>query len=206
MLGYGATDGGAAIGKLTNASFSLGIENLASTSGVALAVIEFTWFGENSFVTNTSDSFEPRFVPDPGEEPRFFDGHAFGARGYIDVPLDGVFLDDEEEPFLAFGDPFVLNATVGANSSCGNEIPSCLAISRFFTVRIENARIVDQFGDPVPGASFDSASGYDYDVAPAPEPDAAALMLAAVATIASLRGRLRARSVLRLGDAVCHIA
>jgi hypothetical protein len=115
-------------------------------------------------------------------------------------------VDEEEEPVLAFGEPFVLNATVSAASSCGNEIPSCLAISRFFTVRIENARIVDQFGDPVPGATFDSASGYDYDVAPAPEPDAAALTLAAVATLASLRGRLRVRSVPGLGDAACRIA
>ena len=79
-------------------------------------------------------------------------------------------------------EPFVLNAVVGANSSCGNEIPQCLAITRFSTVRIDNARLVDQNGDPIPGASFTSASGYDYITAPVPEPHAVALTLEAVAT------------------------
>jgi hypothetical protein len=164
------------------------------------------WFGDNSFVTNSSDSFEPRFVSYPDEEPRFFDGHAFAARGYVDIPLDEAFLDEEEEPLFSFGEPFVLSVGAGAHSSCGNEKPECLAITTFRTIRIENARLVDQNGDPVPGAPFDSTSGYDYDVAPVPEPEAGALMLASIVTITLLRGRLWPQAALRLGDAACRFA
>ncbi len=38
-------------------------------------------------------------------------------------------------------------------------------------------------GDPIPGATFTSTSGYDYITAPVPEPETWALMLAAVATL-----------------------
>jgi hypothetical protein len=116
-------------------------------------------------------------------------GRDFGARGYIDIPLDEEFLNEEDEPIFLFGEPFGLGVVVLASSSCGNEIPQCLAITRFSTIRIDNARLVDQNGDPIPGASFTSASGYDYVTAPVPEPQAFASMLAAVAALASLRRR-----------------
>jgi hypothetical protein len=189
MTGYGADD--AAMGKLTTAQLSIRITDLDSTVAVGLASVTFAWFGESFFVTNTSENTTPRFVPYPGEEPGFTPNPTpgpprrfFGARGYIDIPLDA------GNPILSFGEPFVLEVDVSASSSCGNEVPQCLAITDFGVARIDNARLVDQNGDPIPGATFTATSGYDYITAPVPEPEAWSLMLAAIATLGSLRRKL----------------
>ena len=205
MTGYGATDMGASVGKLTNSLFSIGLGDVAGTFTTGLAIIEFTWVGDDFVVTNTSTDSPPRFVPYPGEEPRFTPSgvpgpprYLFGARGYVDVPLDEEFLDEEENPLIAFGDPFLFFVTTRATSSCGNEIPECLATTDFSnTARIDNARIVDQNGDPVAGASFTSTSGYDYITSPVPEPQPALLTLvagAALAIRAARRSRWAARA------------
>ena len=195
MMGYGATDNGAAVGKLTSAGLEVGMGDVDGTFTVGLAEISFAWFGEDFFVSNTSTDSAPRFVPYPGEEPRFI-GHDFGARGYIDVPFDGDFEDEKGNPVLLPGDPFLFWVIARANSSCGNENPTCLATTDFgHTARIENARIVDQNGDPVAGASFTSTSGYDYITSPVPEPQTWVLTLVACAALgirdASRRGWAR---------------
>jgi hypothetical protein len=201
MTGYGATDNGLSIGKLTSANFSIRIADLEYTFVVGMADIGFAWFGPNFLLTNTSQNTSPRFTPYPGEEPGFTQNptagppsHFFGTRGYIDIPLF-------YPPFLALGESFVLEVDVTASSSCGNETPECLAITRFSTARIDNARLVDQNGDAIPGAIFTSTSGYDYVTAPVPEPETWALMLAAVGALGSLGNRAgrRARSALRFG-------
>jgi hypothetical protein len=133
MTGYGATDNGLSIGKLTSANFSIRIADLEYTFVVGMADIGFAWFGPNFLLTNTSQNTSPRFTPYPGEEPGFTQNptagppsHFFGTRGYIDIPLF-------YPPFLALGESFVLEVDVTASSSCGNETPECLAITRFST-------------------------------------------------------------------------
>ena len=68
-----------------------------------------------------------------------------------------------------FGPSFLLDVSLGASSSCGNEIPTCSAITDFgSTALIGNARVVDGLGNVIPGPSFTSASGYDYITPPGP--------------------------------------
>ena len=191
MVGHGATDNGASVGKFTSSGFSIGMGDVDGTFTAGLAEISFTWVGDDFSVTNTSTDSPPRFVPYPGEEPGFTPSgipgparYLFGARGYIDVPLDETFFDEKDNPLLLFGEPFLFFVRASADSSCGNETPQCLAITDFGnTARIENARIVDQNGDPVAGASFTSTSGYDYITAPVPEPQAWMLTLVAGAAL-----------------------
>jgi hypothetical protein len=211
MSGYGATDSGNTIGKLTAATFEMILRDpLDYNKFNILASIGFTWIGDNFFLTNTSfASATPRFVPYAGEEPRFtpvansiVPEYSFGARGFIDVPLDGSIVNQGGSgTFLAAGSPFVLDFFAGASSSCGNELPTCVAITDFgSTALIGNARIVDQFGNLIAGAGFTSDSGYDYltppgsrvVTAPVPEPETWALMLGGTGLLAFMSRRRKA--------------
>ena len=126
---------------------------------------QFGRLGVRSFIGGQVPQ-SPRFTPGAL-------GYLFDARGYVDIPLD--------DPL--FGPSFLLSVSAGASSSCGNEMPHCLAITDFGnTALIGNARIVDQNGVLIPDALFASASGYDYITPPGPlnaipEPESYAMLL-----------------------------
>lgn len=207
MLGAGATNNGLTIGKLTAATFDIVLSDTDPATQYGfniLASIQFSWFGDNFFITNESGSFAtPRFMPFAGEEPRFtqnlipgLPAYSFATRGYLDIPLDGSLPGFDGKPVLASGAPFLLEFAAKADSSCGNEIPACTAITDFgHTALIGNARIVDAFGNLAAGG-FTSESGYDYitppggTLAPIPEPQSWALLLAGITLIGAWRNRV----------------
>lgn len=209
MTGYGATNNGLTIGHLTAASFGVTLSDPTNPDLFAnLSFIEFAWFGDNFFLTNSAGPAQtPRFVPFAGEEPAFAQvqlpgppRYDFGTRGYIDLPLDSPLVSDfSGMVFHGSGAPFQLRVDALASSSCGNETPTCVAITDFgSTALIGNARIVDANGNLVAGAGFISESGYDYLTPPGPlhgvpavpEPETWALMLAGLAAIGTLRRRI----------------
>ncbi len=185
-------------GNSTNARFGITMLDLDFVAFACLVTVEFSWFGDVRSATNESgcqgNSETPRFVPLPGEEPRFTPsptgGWRFRARGFADVPLDGTGLEG-----LQLGDPFQLRVGAAAFSGCSSE--PCRTFTDFYEVSVSNARIVDVDGDPVAGASFDADSGWEYgappDPLPAPEPGLEAMQAAAV----GLLGVLAWRSVTR---------
>ena len=151
-----------------------------------LANVQFTWFGANFLINNTTDpgSATQGFVPYPGEEPAFEEApgpahHSFGARGYVDVPLNA-----------SFGPSFLLIVSMKASVSTNTD--NTFADSNFGnTVLIGNARIVDQNGIPIPTASFTSESGYDYITPPPPIPEPATFAIVSLAATCVLSRRRR---------------
>lgn len=141
----------------------------------------------------------PRFVPDPGEEPRFTQvttpgppRYTFGTRGYLEIPTD----DFEDFEGWVLGTPFGLRVFAAAQATCGVE--PCASVSDFIAAVIDNARFVDANGDPVASASFTTESGYDYVTATVPEADPFAMGLVALGAIGfglgSRNGRRRAEA------------
>lgn len=202
-------------GNGTFAHFSLTlIDPLDPDNFNQLSTVSFTW-SDVLQIGNEHGAGVGGFIASPGQEPRFTflpNGgpvpvttavdYFFGARGYIDVPLDGHVQGFFDSPFLARGAPFLLEFVAGAQSSCADETPACGATTDFgSTALIGNARIVDQNGSVVANASFTSESGYDYIsppgslvvvTAPIPEPETWALMLAGLGVIGALARRRNA--------------
>ena len=196
-------------GNNTAAHFTVNlIDPLDPSFFSQLSVISFLW-SDVLHITNKHGGGVNGFVPLAGEEPRFtlltpggplpnspgFD-YFFGARGFIDVPLDGNVPSYYGSPFLTRGAPFLLDFSAAASSSCADEVPACFASTDFgSTALIGNARIVDQNGNLVAGAGFTSQSGYDYLtppgslLAPVPEPEVWAMMLAGLGVLGAVRRR-----------------
>jgi hypothetical protein len=175
-------------GNSANARFGVTLLDLESETFRNLSFVEFAWFGDVFSTTNESNGGldTPRFVPYPGEEPRFellpivVEGDAnysFATRGHLDVPLD----EDEGFEDMVLGEPFLLSVTASAGSGCGTE--PCLSITDFAEATVGNARFVDENGDVVAGASLTSASGHDYDAVPVPEAVSSALGATALGTL-----------------------
>lgn len=193
-------------GNATNARFGITLFDEAFSQFACLAFVEFTWSGDARTTANeggcAGSPEASRFVPLPGEEPRFTQepggGWRFRARGYVDVPLDEAGFEGTQ-----VGDPFHLIAGARATSGCATE--PCRTYTDFHEVTVGNARIVDANGDPVIGASFDTESGWGYgappDPLPAPEAGGAAAGTAALALLGWLARSRSARAVPAGSDA-----
>ncbi|MEP7365921.1 MAG: PEP-CTERM sorting domain-containing protein [Acidobacteriota bacterium] len=153
------------------------------------------WWTDTAFIENNPAGIT--FTAYAGQDPAFsalqpIATRQFGGKGFVSIPLD--LLDSTFQ--LSFG--------ARSDASCSEtSTAGCLSHSNFgSTALIGNARIVDALGNLVPGASFTSASGYDYITPPGaqgggsavPEPASSGLSAAGLVMIA-LAVRARRRSV-----------